>query len=162
LEQDTELGQLDSATPDRTVFDMLLHVLMIVTKVPTFYFTGDWPSGVALLNGEMRLNHLVEDHQSMLSPALIQTIQTMIRLSNTYAGTTYDFNASIDIQWYEPQILTADLQMELDKNQTVLITTQVAQGVRSIESAVRLLNPQWTESEIQAEVSRIKTDSIIQ
>lgn len=83
----TTLGQLDAATADTSVIDKLLHLLTIVTTVPMHYFTGNWPSGIALLNAEMRLNHKVESHQMLLVTGVSALLETTIRLRNEYGGT---------------------------------------------------------------------------
>lgn len=157
--KDEELGQLDSADPNATVFDKLLHALYIATTVPSFYFSGDFPSGVALILSEQRLNHKVESHQGSLTSAVKQAVQMMQQLSNTFGNT--GFNVSVDVDWHSPEILTEDLKMEIQKNKAQYVFQLKNAQVISTETAVRILHEEWTEDQIQAEVARIQGENAI-
>lgn len=158
--KDEEFGQLDSATSDATVFDKLLHALYIATTVPTFYFTGEFPSGVALLLSEQRLNHKVESHQGSLTPSVQQSIQMMLALSNTFGNTSYSAERIV-VDWNSPEILTEDLRLEQRKSAAQYVFQLKSAGVMSIEQAVRTLNPEWAEDEVQKEIAAIRAESTI-
>lgn len=157
----SDLTQLPSAEVNTALLDKLESLMSQTTTVPTFYFTGgDFPSGVALIQAESRLNHKAESHAAYLTPSVVQMVTLMLRLSNTFANTAYPLNSEIEVTWFTPQVETDDLRMEKDKTQTLTITQQVSAGVRSIESAVRILNPTWDESQIQSEVARLSVTTL--
>lgn len=159
---DTEFGQLPSTTPDRTLFDILLDLMAQVTSVPTHYLreSQNPPSGVALLQLDSKLNHKVESHQMRLTPPLQQMLQFMVKLFNTYNKSlkTFAIDFAVDIEWYSPEILTIDLQLDIKTKTTAAMVAQVNAGIRSLESAVRTLNPDWDDQQIADEVRRIQED----
>lgn len=157
--KESELGQLDAASTDTTVVDKLLHLISLVTTVPMHYFSGDWPSGEALIQSETRLNHKVESHQSELTPALVDMLRLSLRLSNTYANTQLDTQALITVTWKSPEIETAGLELDRLTKTAQALTLFNAAGALStdtmVRTAMRLLNPDATEAEIQAEIARV-------
>lgn len=155
LNEGSELGQLEPAKADLGVLDKLLEFLSFVTTVPSHYFTGQWPSGVALIQAESRLNHKVEDHQGRLTSAVVTTLRSAIRLSNYFAGTSYDPNQPITIPWHSPEIETEDLKREREQFQQEGLTNLVNAGLMSKEIAVRTLHPDWTEQQITDELVRL-------
>lgn len=155
LNEGSELGQLEPAKADPGVLDKLLEFLSFVTTVPSHYFDGQWPSGIALVQAESRLNHKVEDHQGRLTSAVVAILRLAIRLSNHFAGTTYDPNQPITIPWHAPQIETEDLKREREQFQQEGLTNLVNAGLMSKEIAVRTLHPDWTEQQILDELVRL-------
>lgn len=161
LSKDEELGQLESATPDATVFNTLLHALYIASTVPSYYFTGDWPSGIAITKAETRLDHKVESHQGELSASIEHTLQMMIRLYNTFSDSSVASPTNIEVQWASPQILTEDLKIEQRSNKADYVTALKLAGVMSVETAIRTLHPEWQEEDVQLEVARINGDNTL-
>lgn len=155
LSDSAELGQLAPATPDPTVLDKLLELLSFVTAVPSHYLNGQWPSGVALIQAESRLNHKVEEHQGRLSGAIATMLRLATRLSNHFGGTAYDPEQPIDIPWHSPEIETEDLKRERQAFQQDSMTKLVEAGLMSKEIAVRELHPEWSEEELTAELVRL-------
>lgn len=153
----TTLGQLEAATADTTVIDKLLHFISIVTTVPTFYFDGgNMPSGVALVQAETRLNTKVESHQGLLSPAFEELIKLSARLQSTF-GTGITLDDDITIKWASPVVYTADLQLQMEQAEYTKIVVLKDAGLLSLEQAVRMLHPEWEDTDIQAEVLRLQT-----
>lgn len=150
-----ELGQLDQADTDTALIDKLLHVLSLITTVPTFYFTGDFPSGVALIQAETRLNGKAEEHQGHLTQGLVELVRTMLLLSNVFGSTAYDTETLIDVVWEPPQIETEDLRLDRLTKTAQAVTLLMGAGALSTEQAVALLHPEWTPEQQQQEVNRI-------
>lgn len=160
--KESQFGQLGQATADTSVLDKLLHLLSLVTTVPTFYFTGgDIPSGVALIQAESRLNSKVEDHQGELTPAVEALLRLSLRLSNTFGNTAYNADTRIDIRWASPQIETEDLRLDRMTKTAQAVTLLMGAGVLSVEQAVRMLHPEWDEQQVQTEVARIHADGAV-
>ena len=153
-----DFGQLDAATPNTSTLDMLLEVLALVTTVPSHYFKGDWPSGVALLQAESRLNSLAEAHQSQLTSPVIRMIGYMVKLANTFGRTTYNTAYTIDVTWHSPQVLTYDLQMQLEESKVKQVTALRTAGLLSLQAAVRMLHPDWDETQIAAEIDALNAE----
>jgi hypothetical protein len=157
--KDAQFGQLDAASLDTSLIDKLLHLLSVQTTVPVFYFTGgDFPSGVALIQAESRLNSKVESHQAELDSSVQQLIRLSLRLSNTFANTKYNADLTIFIDWYPPQVETDDLRMEAERTTVQVVTLAVGAGVMSIEQAVRRLNPTWDDAQVAQELNRINAE----
>lgn len=156
---DSDLQQLPQAEPSTTVLETLRSLLSQVTTVPNHYFTGDWPSGFAMVNSEMRLNHKVESHQGHLTPSFESMFALMVNVSNTFAATRFETDATV--VWASPEVYSADLQMEMQQNKADYVMKLRNAGVMSIESAVRELHQDWDETQIQAEVARIKAENTI-
>lgn len=161
VQQDEELGQLSQASIDTTLIDKLLHLLSLQTTVPTFYFTGDFPSGVALIQAETRLNGKAEEHQGYLTTGLLDLIRLMLRLSNTFGSTQFDTETQIDIVWYPPQIEDETVRRERQDSVAKNVTLLMGAGVLSLETAVTMLHPDWDEQQIAAEVNRISAEKSI-
>lgn len=155
LGENADMGQLSGATPDPTLFDKLLELLSLVTTVSSHYLTGQWPSGIALIQAESRLNHKVEGHQGRLSTAVDAVLRLAMRLSNHFGGTSFNAEQPIVIPWCAPQVETEDLRQERAKFQMDTIATLVTNGLMSKEVAIRELHPEWSEEEIQAELVRL-------
>lgn len=159
--KDTQFGQLPQASVDTSVLDKLLHLITVVTTVPTFYFTGgDFPSGVALVQAESRLNSKVEEHQSELTSPLEELLRLSLRLSNTYANTAYDTATDIVIKWFPPQVETEDLRIQKRESLAKAITLLMGAGAMSTETAVRALHPNFDETQIQNEVAKIHAQQV--
>lgn len=157
LSEGSEFGQLDSVTPNTAVLDKLIEMLSLVSTVPTHYFNdGQWPSGVALIQAESRLNHKIEQHQARLSTAVVTMLRLAMRLSNFFAGSAYDPNQPITIPWHSPEIETEDLKREREQFRLESIAKFVESGLMSRELAVRELHPNWDEAQIQAELMRLR------
>lgn len=156
--KDSNLEQLPSAAADTTVLDKVEQLISEFTSVPMHYFKGDWPSGVALQNAEMRLDSKIESHQALLSPSFVKMTRLMILLSNTFSTTSFDVEQDIEIQWYEPQIYTADLVMEQEKNRVANVAVLKLNGLISVETAIRYLYPEWDDLQVKAEVDRIQNE----
>lgn len=159
--KDEELGQLDSADPNATVFDKLLHALYIATTVPSYYLTGDWPSGFAIIATEQRLNHKVESHAGSLTPAVKQMVEMLVKLSNIFGNTAFNADVIVDVEWHSPEVLTEDLKLQIRAADATYVDTIRRSGTMSIETAVRTLHPDWTEDQIQKEVTSIHTETSI-
>jgi len=156
----SDLEQLPQAEPNTTVLETLRSLLSQVTTVPQYVFNGgEYPSGVALLNAEMRLNHKVESHQGHLTPAYESMFDLMVRVNNTFAATSFDINASV--VWTSPEVYTLDLQMELAQSKADYVMKLKTAGVISTEQAVRELHEDWDETQIQNEVARIQAENTI-
>lgn len=156
LDQDAELSQLAGAAPATAAVDKLLALLSWLTTVPTHYFTGDWPSGVALLNSELRLNHKVEGHQGRLTSAIVQLVRLCLRLSNHYGSTAFDVNQRITVEWYPPQVESVELQMERRKAEAEYVEKLFAAGLMSREEALAVLHPDWSKERLADELARLQ------
>jgi hypothetical protein len=155
LDQETEIGQLDGSSPNSAAIDKLLELLSWLTTVPTHYFTGQWPSGVALLNSEMRLNHKVEGHQGRLTSAVVEVVRLCLRLSNAFAGTAYSDSQRITVRWAPPQIETEDLRQERETATVERVTKLVEAQLMSIDEALKELHPDWPQERIDEERERL-------
>lgn len=153
---DAELGQLDGAQPGTAAIDKLLELLSFITTVPSHYFTGQWPSGVALIQAESRMNHRVEGYQGALTPSILAVLRLTMRLSNLFGNTGYDAGQDITIGWYSPQVETEDLRIERQKATTDNVTKLYGANLMSLKVAIRTLHPDWSEDEVQAEVEELK------
>lgn len=157
----TTLGQLDSATPDTTVIDKLLHLVSLVTTVPTFYLDGgEMPSGIALIQAEMRLNTKVESHQGLLTPGIEELVQLSVRLMNTFANTAYAI-VEIAVTWASPEIYTIDLVESMKTAQVNRVVALRNAGLVSLEQAVRMLHSDWDDTEVANEVARIQGEDTL-
>ena len=155
LSDGSEMGQLDGAEPTSGVLDKLLELLSLVTTVSSHYFTGQWPSGVALIQADSRLNHKIEAHQGRLSGGIAAMLRLAMRLSSYFAGTAIDQTQPIVIPWHAPQIETEDLKIERQKATEESVTALVAAGLMSKEVAIRALHTDWNEEQIGAELLRL-------
>jgi hypothetical protein len=153
---EAELGQLDGATPNGATLDKLLELLSLVTTVPTHYFSGQWPSGVALIQAESRLNHKVEGHQGRLTPSIVQMLRLCMRLSNYFARTAFVIDQPLVIPWHAPQIETEDLRREREKATTENVAKLYDSKLMSLETAIRTIHPAWTDDEVTLEIERLR------
>lgn len=153
------LGQLAATEADATLLDKLLVVLGFLTTVPTHYFSGQWPSGIALIQSESRLNHKIEEHQARLSSPVVAVVRLTIRLANTFGeAAAIDPEQAIEIPWYAPQIETEDLLRDRERHQQDSVTQLVKARLMSTEIALRTLHPDWKEEQIQEEIARLGAD----
>lgn len=157
--KDAELGQLEGAATNTGALDKLLELLSLVTTVPTHYFNGQWPSGVALIQAESRLNHKVEGHQGRLTPAIVAMLRLSMRLSNEFAGTAFFVDQELTVPWLAPQIETEDLRIEREKATTDRVIALHGAGLMSRFLALRTLYPAWSDAEITEELARLETRS---
>jgi hypothetical protein len=158
LSDGSEMGQLNPSQADPTVLDKLLELLSFATTVPSHYFSGEWPSGVALIQAESRLNHKVESHQGRLTKPIVAILRLAMRLSNYFAGTAFNVDQPIIIPWHAPQIETEDLKRERDQFQQESVVALVEARLMSKETALRTLHPDWSDEDIQAELDRLDTE----
>lgn len=159
---ESDLSQLAPATADTAVLDTLLALLSDTTTVPRYVFTGgEWPSGVALLNAEMRLNHKVESHQGHLTPAYEALFNLMLRISNTFGSTSFDVDALVTVVWASPQVYTEDLKMEMEQNRVDNAVKLRTAGILSNEDALRYMFSDKSEEEIQQMVARTNAESAL-
>jgi hypothetical protein len=159
---DSDLNQLEPATPNTTVLDTLRSLFSQVTTVPQYILNGnEFPSGVALLNAEMRLNHKVESHQGYLTPSFESMLTMMVKVNNVFGDTAYAIDAVWTIVWASPEVYTEDLKLEMQAARVDTVVKLKMAGVISIEEAVRTLHPEWNETEIQNEVSKINGDNTL-
>jgi hypothetical protein len=159
LGENATLAQLPATTADATLLDKLLVILGFLTTVPTHYFSGSWPSGIALIQSESRLNHLVEEHQGRLSAPAVAVVRLTMRLANTFGdGVTIDPEQAITIPWYAPQIETEDLRRERESHQQDSVTQLVEAKLMSRQVALETLHPDWSKDQIQAELDRLDAD----
>lgn len=152
--KDSDLTQLPAAETNTTTIDKIEALISKFTDVPNHYFTGEWPSGVALMNSEMRLNHKVESHQGYITPAMVTMLIMMMRLSNTFGDTTLDINTDVMVTWYPPQVEDEELRMEKEKNRVSNATAMFHAGFLSVEDALRYSFPDKDDAEIAAMVNR--------
>jgi hypothetical protein len=156
--ENAEIGQLDSAHIDTALVDKYLELISWITTVPKHFFTGEWPSAVALIQAESRLNARVEDWQGELTSSFEELFKLMLRLSNTYGGTRYDPSTEWTIDWASPQVLTEDLKLDILTKTAQAITLLDSAGALSREQKIKLLHPDWTEDQIQAEIAKINAE----
>jgi hypothetical protein len=162
LQDGVDIKQLDPAQPNTTTIDKLLHLLSVVTTVPVFYFNGgEFPSGVALVQAESRLNAKVEGHQGLLTPALIALVRLSLRMSNRYLATRYSADNAISVTWASPEVYTIDLQLEMATNRVDNAMKLKAAGLVSLEIAVRMIHPEWDDTELANEVARITAEQTL-
>ncbi len=160
--KDSDLEQLESAKPDTTVLDTLRSLFSQVTTVPQYILNGnDFPSGVALLNAEMRLNHKVESHQGYLTPAFESMLTMMVKVNNVFGDTAYTIDVIWTIEWSSPEVYTEDLKLEMQAARVDNVVKLKMAGVISVETAVRTLHSDWDESQIQSEVAKINGDNTL-
>jgi hypothetical protein len=158
LSDGSEMGQLEPSKADPTVLDKLLEVLSFITTVPTHYFSGQWPSGIALIQAESRLNHKVEAHQGRLSGALAKVVQLAMRLSNYFANTAFDAEQNVVIPWHAPQVETEDLRREREQFQQESVVALVEAKLMSKKVALQTLHPDWSDEQIQEELDRLDAE----
>jgi hypothetical protein len=150
--KDAKLSQLDGARLDRTLVDVHLELISLLTTVPSHYFTGDWPSGVALLTAEQRLNTKVEDYQGELSSPLESAITLMLRLADVYGEGGLPRVGAVSVEWFPPQVETEDLVRDREKATLELYKG----GLLSLETALARIHPDWSEEAIAEEVGRLR------
>lgn len=161
LREGTSLNQLPAAEPDTGIIDKLLHLLSVITTVPIFYFgNGDFPSGIALIQAEARLNSKVESHQGLLTPSVQEMLTLALRVANTYRGTSYQI-AAITISWASPEIYTIDLQNDMTRERIDNAIKLKTAGLLSTEDALRMAFPDRDELDIQQMASRAITENSI-
>lgn len=157
--ENAEFGQLDASPPDSTAIDKILELLSLVSTVPNHYFSGQWPSGVALIQSESRLNHKVEGHQGRLSGSIAAMLRLTMRLSNHFASTTFNAEQPLDIPWHSPQIETEDLKREREKATAENVEKYFTAKLMSRYTAVKTIHPEWSEEDIAAELERLEADT---
>jgi len=157
LNDESEIGQLSGATPNAILIDKLLELLSFVTAVPSHYFSGTWPSGVALQQAEQRLNHKVEEHQGRLSQPMAKTIALMMRLSNHFAGTRLKTNVPITIPWHPPQVETEDVRLERERATRATASELFEKGLMTLKTALKTIHPDWTQEQIDAEAAELSS-----
>ena len=150
--QHAKLDQLAPAKTDRTLVDVHLELISLLTTVPTHYFNGQWPSGVALLQAESRLNARVEDHQGVITEAIVAAARLMLRLARTFGGVALDTEQAIAVEWHPPQVETEDLVRERETATVNLYK----EGLLSLRQAIVRLHPDWTEEQLDAEEAALK------
>jgi hypothetical protein len=141
------LGQLAAAGTDRTMVDVHLELLSLLTTVPTHYFSGQWPSGVALLQAESRLNARIEDHQGVITEGIVAAVRMMLRLARTFGGVTLDTEQAIAVEWFSPEVETEDLKTAREDATMKLFQA----GLLSLRQALIRLHPDWTDEQLDAE-----------
>lgn len=156
LDQESEIGQLAGAAPNVAAIDQLLALLSWLTTVPTHYFTGDWPSGVALLNSELRLNHQVEQLQGRLSAAVAATARLALALANTFAGTAYRASQRLAVTWYPPQIESVEVVQARQQATADIVAKLFAAKLMSLDEALTALHPDWPPERRDAELARLQ------
>lgn len=159
--EDSDLVQLPAAEVNTAALDKLEKYMTEVTTVPSHYFNGEWPSGVALMNSELRLNHKVESHQLYLSPSVSQMFTLMLRLSNTFGNTAYVIDGITDVLWYPPEIEDEGLRMDKEKARVTNATVMFNSGFLSVEDALRYSFPDKDDAEITAMANRVKAEKSI-
>jgi len=150
---EAELAQLASASLDPTLVDTYLRLLTWVTTVPSHYFTGEWPSGVALLQAEARLNEKAESHQAGLTGQLATLVQTILAMARAFGPSVAEVQA-VDITWEPVQVITEDLLRERE-NQTAQLYER---GLITLAEAVKRIHPDWTDDQVQKEVEALKAE----
>jgi hypothetical protein len=150
----SELGQLAGASPDPVLVETYLNLLSWVTSVPTFYFKGDWPSGVALVQAESRLNAMAEGHQAQLTGSVVAMLRLAMAVARTFHAAQVDPAADLDVTWHSPQVETEDLVRDRE-NATA---TLYEKGLMSLKEAVARLHPDWSEDQVAQEVAAIQKD----
>lgn len=155
---EAELGQLDAHKADSGPIDKLLELLSLITTVPTHYFTGQWPSGIALLQAESRLNHKIEAHQARLTSSVVVMLRLTMRLSNLFGGTAFDPDQDLTIPWYSPQIETEDLRIEREKATTENVTALFGAKLMSRFIALKAIHTDWSDDEINQEIGRLDAE----
>ncbi len=159
--KDSKLEQLPAADVNTAALDKLEKYMSEMTTVPTFYFSGgEFPSGVALIQSESKLCSKVESHQVYLTPSIQTMITLMLRLSNTFGNTAYNTDAIIEITWYPPETETEDLRLQKQDSLTKNLVLLSGAGLVSTDTAVRMLHPDWDESQVQAEVARLSVSNL--
>jgi hypothetical protein len=157
---DSSLEQLPQATVDTQVLDVLRSLMSDATTVPQYVFTGgDFPSGVALLNAETRLNHKCEAHASHLTPSFESMFSLMLRLSNTFGNTAYDTAVVVTVLFTSPEVWTVDLQMELQRERSNNAALLKNSGILSVEDALRMVFTDKNDDEIAAMVARVNAEN---
>lgn len=146
-----KLDQLPAATVDRGAIDVILELLSLTTGVPMHRFTGQWPSGTALVNAEVRLNSKAEHLQSVMTPPLVASVGLMFALGALYGDGVVP-PKSVSVEWYPPVTEDEDTKRARE-TQTVSLYNA---GLMSLETAIRRLNPDWSDEEVTAEAERIR------
>lgn len=150
--KDSKLSQLDGAKVDRTLVDVHLELISLLTSVPTHYFKGQWPSGIALVTAEQRLNHKVEDYQGALTAPLESTLTLMLRLAAMFGEVAVPGQGAVSIEWFPPQVETEDLVRDREKAAIDLYKA----GLISLETSLARIHPDWTQEAIELEVARLR------
>ncbi|SDZ00647.1 phage portal protein [Thermoactinomyces sp. DSM 45892] len=84
--------------------------------------------------------------------AILDTIQIMRTIANTHLGASYDLDTTIGLDFAD--------SIETDMNQLSGVINQLQQAkALSIETAVRWVNPSWTDSQVTEEVERIQKEN---
>lgn len=138
----TEFGQLAPAAADTTTIKQLLELISLISGVPLHYFTGNWPSGIALLTVEQRLNAKVEYYQALFTGPLVQLFQRIADLQSYYLREPA--RQVRDIDWYPPQIETEEIRLI----RTKAVVEQYQAGLLDRRTALRLIYPGWSEERL--------------
>lgn len=138
----TEFGQLAPATADTAVIRQLLELISLVSGVPLYYFTGDWPSGIALLTVEQRINAKAEYYQALFTAPLVKLFQRIADLQSYYLREPA--RTVRDLDWYPPQIETEEVKQLRAK----AVVEQYQAGLLDRRTALRLIYPDWPEKRL--------------
>ncbi|GIW83465.1 MAG: hypothetical protein KatS3mg105_5272 [Gemmatales bacterium] len=138
----TEFGQLAPATTDTAAIRQLLELISLVSGVPLHYFTGDWPSGIALLTVEQRINAKAEYYQALFTAPLVKLFQRIADLQSYYLREPA--RTVRDLDWYSPQIETEEIKQLRAK----AVVEQYQAGLLDRRTALRLIYPDWPEERL--------------
>lgn len=138
----TEFGQLAPAAADTATIRQLLELISLVSGVPLHYFTGDWPSGIALLTVEQRINAKAEYYQAMFTAPLVKLFQRIADLQSYYLREPA--RTVRDLDWYPPQIETEEVKQLRAK----AVVEQYQAGLLDRRTALRLIYPDWPEERL--------------
>lgn len=147
FEENTKVDQLPQAQIDTKAVEQLIELITLISGIPSYYFRGQIPSGIALQIAEQRVNATVEQYQALLTPAAELFISSINEIGNTYS-TYPKIDPDWSAIWYPPQIETE----ELISAKTERIIKLVEAGIISRKTALKELFPEWSEQKIEEEL----------
>lgn len=152
----TTLHQLNAHTPDTLVLDKLLHLVSLVTTVPTFYLNGgEFPSGVALLQAESRLNTRVEDYIEHLRSHVDVLLERIRLVTETFLEPSVQF-AEYRVDFASPEVYTQELLRENELAKIGNAVNLYQSGLMSLEQTIRYLHPEWSDEQIAEELTLLR------
>jgi hypothetical protein len=89
------------------IIDSAKRVLESVShssSIPLHHFTGQWPSGEALMRAEIPMVSKARDRQTRMGHAWASLMHKATLISNSFDGTTFDTEKMISVSWHDPAL----------------------------------------------------------
>ncbi|AUS07416.1 hypothetical protein C1X05_00115 [Laceyella sacchari] len=140
---------------EQTAINLIRQIITIAGYSPSsFGLMGDQAAVTAteISARERKSLMLAAKKKRLAKKAIVDMIHIMRTIANTHLGAAYDLTTTVDLEFSD--------SIETDMSQLSAVVNQLQQAkALSIETAVRWLNPTWSESQIKEEVERIKQEN---